>query len=152
MKKKKTNQQTNKQTNKHYQYTPVSSTVCVSIQYNTGLHGHHRRPNILICTQANCYWSGTQTGPMRMPGRCNLQSWIHNLNWYAKGERGDSLPILFRWEAKYLRNVNIPYVSIVTYVFKAYLHLYCYALGDLSNCVHVTTFCCTCHSSLCSSI
>ena len=35
----------------------------------------------LICTQADCYWSGTQTGPFRTPGTCNLESWIHNLYW-----------------------------------------------------------------------
>ena len=42
--------------------------------------GHDSRPHILLCTQADSYWSGTQTGPFRMPGTCNLESWIHNLD------------------------------------------------------------------------
>ena len=45
--------------------------------------GHDSRLHILICTQADCHWSGTQTGPFRTSVTCNLQSWIYKLNWYA---------------------------------------------------------------------
>ena len=41
--------------------------------------GHYSRPHILICTQADCYWSDTQTGPFRTSWTCDLQTWIHNL-------------------------------------------------------------------------
>ena len=43
--------------------------------------GHDSRLHILICTQTDCYWSGTQIGPFRMPGTCNQQSWMHNPAW-----------------------------------------------------------------------
>ena len=64
-------------------YLMSSIDHCKVLITGSSMYGHSvYRLHISICThwQADWYWSGTQTGPFIMPGTCNLQNWIHNLD------------------------------------------------------------------------